>query len=420
MKKIAFPFLAIVMMLAACTKTMVTEQYTYYRPVYKTKDAVRNNVRNSQVETILQPGKLVWKDNYVFLNDVDRGVHIIDISNPAQPKLVSFIHIPGCVDLAINDHYLYADCYTDLVTIDIADPLQIAVKQFLPGVFPHRRYTGFIQDTGKVIEEWIRVDTIVKRAFHDIDREGERDNWLIDSGVFFSAATGGQNKNTMAGQGIAGSMARFALLDKRMYTVSYSDLKTFSIVNAAAPSYVATTEVAMNTTIETIFPYQDKLFIGSQNGMFIYHTQNVDKPQLQGQFTHVRSCDPVIADNGFAYVTLKGGGVCGGASNQLDILNIADMSNPKLVKSYNLSSPAGLSKDGDMLFICDGLQGLRIFNVATPTAVTNIRQIPGFDAYDVIASNGLAIVVAKDGLHLIDYTSPFDAKEVGKLLMTKN
>src|SRR5205085_8881016 len=134
----------------------------------------------------------------------------------------------------------------------------------------------------------------------------------------------GDNGNVMAGKGISGSMARFALLDKRMYTVSNSDLKTFNIANASAPSYISTVAM-MNGNIETIFPYQDKLFIGSQTGMFIYQTQNIDKPQLQGQFTHVRSCDPVIADNGFAYVTLKSDGICGGTSNQLDILTIADM-----------------------------------------------------------------------------------------------
>jgi len=415
MKKIAFLLIAFISLVIACTKTSVKEHYVLYRPLYKTKDAVRTNIRNSQSEAILKPGKLVWKDNYIFLNDVDRGVHIIDISNPAQPKTVSFIHIPGCVDLAINGQYLYADCYTDLVTIDISNPLQIAVKQFLPGVFPHRRYDNFVQDTTKVVTEWVRVDTVVGRDFDDIYRSrGE-----LLTGAFFSASSSALNAgNPMTGKGIAGSMARFALLGQRMYTVSDRDLKTFNIANAAAPAYVSAV-ATLNGNIETIFPYEDKLLIGSQTGMFIYHTQNIDKPQLQGQFTHVRSCDPVIADNGFAYVTLRGGGFCGGISNQLDILNIADMSNPKLVKSYTLSSPAGLSKDGDFLFICDGMQGLRILNVASPASIVAVKQITGFDAYDVIAFNGLAITVAKDGLHLVDYTNTANAKEVGKLLIAQ-
>ena len=57
--------------------------------------------------------------------------------------------------------------------------------------------------------------------------------------------------------------------------------------------------------VETIFPFKDKLFIGSQNGMFVYNINNADNPSLVGQFSHVQSCDPVIADDDYAYVTLR-------------------------------------------------------------------------------------------------------------------
>jgi hypothetical protein len=415
MKRIAYALLFVIVLAIACTKDTVTEYYTFFRPVYKTKEAVKANIRNDVPQSIQQTGKLVWKDNFVYLNDVDKGIHILDISDPSNIKAVSFISIPGCVDIAINDHYLYADCYTDLVTIDIADPLHTAVKQFLPGVFPHRYYNNFQADTGKVIQEWVRVDTVVKRRFSETVSFPNFDGRVLFSSSSFAPM------GVMSAQkafGIAGSTARFALMNQRMYTVSNADLKVFNIATAAAPSYVKALPLS-NGNIETIFPYQDKLFIGSQTGMFIYDAKMQDQPQKLGQFTHVRSCDPVIADNNYAYVTLKGGGFCGGNSNQLDVLDVSNLMSPQLIKTYPLSSPSGLSKDGDILLICDGMTGLKIFNAAKANAISLLKQVAGFEAADVIAQNGVALVTAKDGIRVIDYSDPLNAKEISKILVAQ-
>ena len=148
----------------------------------------------------------------------------------------------------------------------------------------------------------------------------------------------------------------------------------------------------------------NNLFIGSQTGMFIYNISNPDNPVQQGQFNHVRTCDPVIADNNYAYVTLRSGTTCQGFTNQLDILNLSNLSNPVLVKTYQLTSPHGLSKDGNTLFICDGKEGLKIFDASNVSNLQLVKQISGIETYDVIAWNDNALVVAKDGLYQYDYS----------------
>ena len=397
----------------SCTKDRVNELYTFYRPVYQTKAVVKANIKSDASQPVENPGKLVVKGNYVFLNDIDKGIHIIDISNPSQLKNIAFIHIPGCVDIAIKNDYLYADCYTDLVTIDISNPLDITVKQFLNGVFPHRYYTGFTADTAQVIQRWVRVDTMVSRRFTEsVNYQKDFGNVLL----FASSAAVGMAGATTAGAGIAGSMARFALMGERMYTVSESDLKVFNIQKPVAPSYISSVGL-QNGMIETIFPYQDKLFIGTQTGMFIYQTNNPDLPQKLSQFTHARSCDPVIADNKYAYVTLRGGSVCGGSSNELDIINIENLLSAKLITSYPLSGPYGLSKDGNILLVCDGADRLKIYNTANLPAIQLVKKISGFNAYDVIAYNGIALLVAKDGLYAIDYSDPLNAAVISKIII---
>lgn len=406
-------------MLSSCLKDQVTQRYTFYRPLYRTKAEVRSEARSSAPVAVSNPGKLFLMGNYVFLNEVDKGIHVIDFSQPSAPRNIAFIKIPGCVDMAVRGNYLYADCYTDLVTIDITDPRQVSVKRFIEGVFPHRRYTnGFVADTNLVITDWVRVDTVVRTSpgipFGGLDR---RMLFLSDS----RAMTGGMASSASPGvqNGIGGSMARFGLLNDRLYTVSWSDIKVFQTTDPSLPVYRNTIQLDQGD-IETIFPYKNRLFLGSQTGMFIYDVSDKDNPRKLGQFTHARACDPVVADDTHAFVTLRTGTRCIGNLNQLDVIDVTNLMAPRLVKTYPMKGPAGLSKDGNLLFICDGTDGLKIYDATKPDNLALLKTIPLAEAYDVIAWNRIALTVTKDGIHFIDYSNPQQAFVAGKVVITKS
>ena len=86
----------------------------------------------------------------------------------------------------------------------------------------------------------------------------------------------------------------------------------------------------------------------------------------------MQSCDPVIADEKYAYVTLRTGTTCNGVNNRLEILDIANINSPSLVKTYEMTNPHGLSKDGNLLFVCDGANGLKVYNASD---VNNLKLI---------------------------------------------
>ena len=75
-----------------------------------------------------------------------------------------------------------------------------------------------------------------------------------------------------------------------------------------------------------------------------------------------------------------------------------------MVKSYDLVHPAGLSKDGNNLFICDGKDGLKIYDASDVTNLQLRKQLKDAVVYDVVTENGLAIVVADTGLYQYDYS----------------
>jgi hypothetical protein len=132
----------------------------------------------------------------------------------------------------------------------------------------------------------------------------------------------------------------------------------------------------------------------------------------------VQSCDPVIADDDHAYVTLRSGTMCNGNINQLEVLDIANLQQPSLVKVYPMTHPHGLSKDGNLLFICDGTDGLKIYDATTPYDLQLLKTISGLETYDVIAYNGLALVVAKDGLYQFDYADRNNIRQISKFTLS--
>ena len=105
------------------------------KPIYiapaATKQIYADTPRN-----ISNLGKIYTKPPFVYINDSGTGVHVIDNSNPAQPQRVAFIHIPGNKDIAIKGNYMYADNFTDLVTLDISNLADVQVVSRVEGLYP--------------------------------------------------------------------------------------------------------------------------------------------------------------------------------------------------------------------------------------------------------------------------------------------
>jgi len=200
--------------------------------------------------------------------------------------------------------------------------------------------------------------------------------------------------------GVGGSLARFAISGNHLYTVDFHSLSVFDVSDAANPGKANHLDVGVN--IETIFPKEKTLFIGSQEGMYIYDITSPAQPAFLSVFTHVVSCDPVVADDRYAYVTLRSvNGFCGRFTNQLDIIDIQNLRNPFLVTSYGMNSPKGLGIDGNTLFLCD--DGLKVYDVSDANNL-DLKYHFFIEANDVIPYQGNLMVIGADGLYQYDYT----------------
>ena len=213
------------------------------------------------------------------------------------------------------------------------------------------------------------------------------------------------------GNGQGGSMARFTINGNYMYTVDRQTLKMFDLSNAAQPNYLERKDQKLGFGIETIFSMDTLLFIGSQDGMYIYNVARPEFPQQLSFVSHIRSCDPVVASGNYAYVTLNSEQVrCGNTSNVLNIYDISDLRRPVLKVTESLNTPKGLGVDGDKLFVCDARLGVKVYDVSNPLQPLWIDdwshqpETGKATAYDVIPVNGLLLVTADQGLYQFDYT----------------
>ncbi|MDR2809195.1 MAG: hypothetical protein LBB84_01390 [Tannerellaceae bacterium] len=224
--------------------------------------------------------------------------------------------------------------------------------------------------------------------------------------------TTSSDSGTAAEAGLAqgGSMARFAIAGDYLYTVDPSTLKTFDVSSPEAPELLKGNTQFLHFGVETIFPMDTLLFMGSQSGMYVYNIAQPEYPQPLAYVSHITACDPVTASGMYAYVTLNSANVwCGRSTNELHVYELSDIRNPRLIHVETaFKHPKGLGIDGNKLFVCD--DGLKVYDVTNPAAPVRIDDIAGIpetagaESYDVIPLNGLLLLIADNGLYQFDYT----------------
>ena len=123
--------------------TSIGCQEDYSRdPRYMSYEELRapDAIKISSAKPIIRNGKIYIYEDYLLINDLNIGIHIVDNSDPANPQPLWLINIPGNIDIAMKNQILYADSYVDLVAIDLGNLPEISVTKRIEGHFPHDPY----------------------------------------------------------------------------------------------------------------------------------------------------------------------------------------------------------------------------------------------------------------------------------------
>ena len=413
-------FTFFILLFSSCEDTTYRE-YKGNAPVYITYTELRVAVAEETNVDLKNPGKIYFKDDYIFIIEELKGIHVFDNSNPAAPVKKVFIKVPGVVDMAISGNILYADSFVDLVVLDVQDIENIhevgRVKDILPYTVPPTENefpTAPVDEKAGLVVGW-ELRTIREKVYKEpnvypvfktqIDR--------MEGALMYSSASGVSS----GGVGIGGSMARFGIKDKVLYLLDNNTLKLFDITIKTSPSKLF--DISPGWGIETMFLTAKNMFLGTTTGMIIYDITNPQSPVRKSTYNHMRSCDPVVVDDTIAYVTLRSGTNCGGTVNSLDVINIKNISQPYLVRAYPMNNPYGLGKDGDLLFVCDGNAGLKVYDASDPKSFSIIYTYPTIKAFDVIPIGDVLVLIGDDGLFQYNYANVQNITLMSSILVVK-
>ena len=246
---------------------------------------------------------------------------------------------------------------------------------------------------------------------------------LILTILFMVGCGDGFTGKANSSSGISGSMARFVVKGDYLYTLNKSEMNIFDVSEPSNPQDISKIHTPFN--VETLYSYKDYLYMGASDGVHIYDNSEPTQPSYLSQFTHAQSCDPVILKDDIAYVTLNSSRNCFRNItldvNRLEILDMRNPKKPKLIKRIEMWEPKGLAIENNRLFICDGDDGLKVFDINkslnNDSININLKLLTKekkIDCYDVITDNKGLVVSNKVDIQQFD-SSTFPMKFLSKI-----
>ncbi len=389
----------IAVVLLSCTNDTgnVEVQYLEATAIYGDMEEVRATPLNEGSRPIVNPGKIFIGEDFVLIGEEGEGIHVLN--NKDRVNLISnaFLNIPGNKEFFVSGQYLYAESYYDMIKIDISNPYDAVLINRSKNAIQN----DFINDKGETL-----VGFAYKEKTMILD---ENDDFMTeileDQLVYLDFAKNVIPKSSVpssfsgnSAQSI-GTINRITKSNNHIYVASNSNMIIINDNENGLSSDVVRLE-NIKEEMETIFPYQNKLFVGSKTSMTIFDISKGEQPIELYEFEHATSCDPVLPYNDVVFITLRTAdfSTCPGNINALLTIDITDLSNPIQIDENQLVSPYGMSVIDDYLFVGNGKNGLSIFDVTNPQVPILVNTDNNIIAYDIIAdpSNIDYIFVAGD------------------------
>ena len=410
MKSIYFTIVGFfIILLSSCNSDDDSnETATFAVPVVKTLSSIRDNVSVMGQRQTNSDGKIYVAENYLFYIAKEQGVHVFDNHNPASPVNIAFINLEGVHDIAVKGNYLYADNFVDLLVFDISDIGNILLVQTIENSIV---FNPSYPETAEFFDYQIYANQgeIITGYRLETRNRPQGQNLILanDATANFESANG----NAI---GTGGSYARFQINNNALYTIDRYQLNVFNISNPSTTFFdkaVYLNEWFGNGQFETLFIQKEFLFVGATNGMYTVDASDEFNPFFVSGFSHATACDPVVVFENTAYITVRGGSTCGAIEDQVNVIDITDISNPTLISTYLLNQPYGLGIKNGVLYVCCGSEGLKVFNAANSTNLT-LQNSYSSNVTDVIPLDSHLITVGNNQITQYSYGANFTLEQI--------
>ena len=368
-----------ILFFTSCSDQLCEQEVTYTKAtaIYADLNDFRIDDFNESPKQLESANKIFLSNDLILISERKKGIHVYDNSNPKNPVPLNFLNIPGNNEMFVEDNIIYADSYYDLLKIDISSPLQATVVSRLENAIRPR----FSNDRGQILigfNEEVVTEQLSCDAHIDNNRSIYFDwnSQRIDDSAIPTAFVSNSN-------GSLGTANRMTKVDDLIFIIDKSNIYTLEDRGNLAR---ATSSQSIGWALETIYPADGHLFLGSNNGMQIYKIQDDNRVTLRGEFFHATGCDPVLpTDENVAYVTLRSGLECPGDENNISVVNIAILNIPSLIQEIEMESPYGMTLHEDKLYVGEGINGFKIFDASERDNLKLIESNRSIETYDIMA-----------------------------------
>lgn len=375
-----------ILSLYSCSQEFGSSRVTYTKAkaVYLPASEFRINAFNAPVRELENPGKIYVGQDYLLVGERNEGIHVLDNSDPENPQKVNFIQIPGNYDYFVDGDDLYANNYFDLVKLDISDPLNVQMIR--------RHSSGLVKDQNiKYHPENPELQLVgfnFERVTEEVDHNTSIWNYIGNgyNTIYFNyrdeVIPPSSIPTTFVGSssGQAGTTNRMAIHDNQLYVLLRNRIEFFD-----AELQDAGSQDIWIGGLETLYAFEDYLYVGSQTSMMVYEITG-SRLSYRGQFTHARACDPVLpVSSETAYVTTRAGGTCPGDENRLYVVSTnVSQSQYSELQRFNLREPFGMALVDNKLFVAESEHGMSIFDATDPDRLNPIGTFSELPVEDVL------------------------------------
>ena len=319
--------------------------------------------------------------NLAYVADFDDGVQVIDIENPANPRIVGAVATPARAEaLFVEGDYVYAACHdAGLQVIDASDPgdLRIVGSLALPGYLDAVTVAGGKAYIGSQLS-----------GLHVVDIGNPADPQLLGSleipGYAFGVAVAG---------------------DKAYLGVQHEVFEGLRVIDVADPASLQVTgSVAVPDQIWGLTLSGDRVYAAAfVHGLQIIDVSDPTDPQVIGSADTTGRAIGVAVSADRAYVA--------DGANGLQIVDVADPGNPQVIGTVDTPYHAhGVDVVGDIAYVADESSGLQVIDVKNPTNAqvignaytpTSTRDVAvaGSYAYALDTNAGLFVIDVSDPAH---------------------
>ncbi|MCY3411630.1 MAG: hypothetical protein INQ03_08375 [Candidatus Heimdallarchaeota archaeon] len=358
---------------------------------------------NPSIKGMFKSSTLISFDiagNKAYLLDSEKGLVIVDVSDPQNPKELSNYLIEPSDDIYINGSMVYVVNYVTenfhghLYTFDVSDPYN--PKQIMYRVFPSYEVNDLkrvVADGSLFIASDFDIYPILQENIMYHEPEYSFDPWsdsyvdleYKDELLFTASFHDGLRIYDMSdvslpisiGTYISRDLLALDLKDNYCFLLSkVHGLEIVDISNPSNPSLISRLEIDEPVDVSVDGSY---VYILKGTEMKIFDISQPEFPSLITSFGVTGK--HIYAENGFVYLS---------GSNKFEILDVSDLHNIVSLSSYSSYNIIDAIIDGDYAYLANGEIGLTILDISLPTSPRLIASIDSKKVQTVTLSGNYA------------------------------